>query len=415
MRRGAIFAGLVATLAVLVAAGAPAAGAALPPIRHVFVIVLENKGYDETFGAGAAAKAPYLAHDLVAQGALLRQYFGVAHESLPNYVAMISGQAPNPATQSDCQFYTDVVPGTIGADGQAFGAGCVYPAAVRTLPDQLDASGLGWRGYMQDMAADSQNAPTTCRHPAPDSQDGTQSARAGDEYAARHDPFVYFHSIVDDQARCDRDVVDLMRLTDDLGSDATTPALSFITPDLCEDGHDSPCVDGRPGGLVSADAFLRQWVPEILASPAYADGGLLLVTFDEADGFQSDSSACCSEPTGPSTPMPGIAGPGGGRTGAVAISPYIRPGTVSDTPYNHYSLLRSLEDLYGVGHLGYAGADGLKPFGADVFTQPAGVQAVSAARVRSRARHRHGHRAKRRGAPAARRAPRARAPRRRRG
>ena len=399
MGRGALIAALAAAVLALATTVAPAS-AALPPIKHVFVIVLENKGYAETFGAGT--KAPYLAHDLVAQGALLRQYYGTAHESLPNYIAMISGQAPNPETQSDCQFYTDVVPGTILSGGQALGAGCVYPAAVKTLPDQLDARGLSWRGYMQDMAADSQNAPTTCRHPALNSQDQTQSARAGDEYAARHDPFVYFHSIIDDQARCDAHVVDLMRLQDDLTSESTTPAFSFITPDLCEDGHDAPCVDGRPGGLVSADAFLQTWVPEILASPAYADGGLLLVTFDESDGPQSDASACCGEQSGPSTPMAGILGPGGGRTGAVALSPYIAPGTVTDTPYNHYSLLRSLEDLFGVGHLGYAAADGLTPFGSDLFTRPGGLpaQSVRAARAHGKRRHakkrrHHSSRAKR--------------------
>jgi phospholipase C len=396
MGRGAFIAALGATVGALLAAAAPAP-AALPPVSHVFVIVLENKGYDETFGAGS--KAPYLSHDLVARGALLRQYYGTAHNSLPNYVAMISGQAPNPWTQADCQFYTDVVPGAIVSDGQALGNGCVYPSSVKTLADQLDARGLTWRGYMQDMAADSQNAPTTCRHPALNSQDDTQTARNGDEYAARHDPFVYFHSIIDDQARCDAGVVDLMRLQSDLATKATTPAFSFIVPDLCEDGHDSPCVDNRPGGLVSADAFLQQWVPEIISSPAYLDRGLLLIVFDESDSPQSDATACCGEQSGPSTPMAGIFGPGGGRTGAVALSPFIRPGTVTDTPYNHYSLLRSLEDLFGVGHLGYAGASGLTPFGSDLFTRPEGpppeaqVDAAHTRRARQQrrrhARHRH--------------------------
>jgi hypothetical protein len=361
---------------VIALAGAVApAGPALPPIRHVFLIVLENKGFSETFGPHT--KAPYLARRLTAQGALLRQYYGTAHNSLPNYLAMISGQAPNPATQSDCKLYTSVIPGKIRSDGQARGLGCVYPAGVATLPDQLETKGLGWRGYMQDMAAGGRNAPATCRRPALNSLDRTQSARTGDQYAARHDPFVYFHSIIDDKARCDAHVVDLTRLPHDLAVKAATPALSFITPNLCEDGHDAPCVDGRPGGLVSADAFLRRWVPRITGSPAYAEGGLLLILFDEADSPQSDSGACCGEQSGPNTPRAGIFGPGGGRTGAVALSPYIRPGTVSDTPYNHYSLLRSLEDLFGLGHLGYAAAEGLRPFGADVFTRPAGPASQS--------------------------------------
>src|SRR5439155_17389717 len=105
----------------LVAVGArPAAAAAPgpPPIRHVFVIVLENKDFDETFGPDT--KAPYLARELTAQGQLLRQYYGIGHFSLDNYIAMVSGQAPNPVTQGDCVFYLDFVgTGPAAPDGQA--------------------------------------------------------------------------------------------------------------------------------------------------------------------------------------------------------------------------------------------------------------------------------------------------------
>src|SRR2546421_5098281 len=104
-------------IAVASALGTPApAGADFPPppIKHVFVIVLENKGYAETFGPGS--QAPYLSTQLTAQGQLLTQYYGIGHQSLDNYIAMVSGQAPNSETQSDCQIYTDVAPGTAGAD-----------------------------------------------------------------------------------------------------------------------------------------------------------------------------------------------------------------------------------------------------------------------------------------------------------
>jgi hypothetical protein len=214
------------------------------------------------------------------------------------------------------------------------------------------------------------SAPKTCRHPAIGEIDNTQSARATDQYATRHNPFVYFHSIIDDKARCDARVVPLEALQTDLGSAATTPSLSFITPDLCSDGHDEPCIDGRQGGLASSDAFLKQWVPRITGSPAFAEGGLLVVTWDEGSVGVGTSGACCNEPTGPNTPTPGILGPGGGRTGTVVISPFTRPGSVNDTPYNHYGLLRSIEDLFGLRHLGYAGAGGLKAFGDDVFNGP---------------------------------------------
>jgi hypothetical protein len=365
MRRGAVRRHrllLPLAAALLAVAGRPgpaqaAASAYLPPAHHVFVINLENKGYDETWGPGSAA--PYLSKTLRARGVLLNQYFGTAHNSQPNYVAQISGQGPNPQMQGDCQVYSSFVGTGTVAPGQAVGQGCVFPASVRTIADQMLAHGLTWKGYMEDMA-------TPCRHPVLNTQDGTQKAKVGDQYAARHNPFVYFQSITGSPACAARDV-DLSQLPKDLASVGTTPNLSFITPNLCDDGHDAPCVDGRPGGLVSADAWLKQWVPKILGSAAFKQDGILIITFDESDGPQSDSSACCGEGPGPNTPLPGIAGLGGGRVGALVISPFVRGNTWSTTPYNHYSLLASLEDLFRLPFLGYAATPGLNRFGLDVY------------------------------------------------
>jgi hypothetical protein len=385
---------LVALLAVsaalsagLLGGSSPAANAAAsaaftpPPVKHVFVIVLENKNYDETFGP--TSPASYLSKTLPTQGVLLRQFYGTGHVSLDNYVAMVSGQAPDPETQGDCPAYLDftAVSSSLDANGQATGAGCVYPSFVPTIADQLQAKGLTWRGYMGDMGNDAGREATTCGHPALNSSDGTQNATATDSYAARHDPFVYFHTVIDDQARCNARVVRLENLTADLAATATTANYTFITPSLCDDGHDAPCKDGRPGGLTGIDAFLKTWVPRITASPAFRQDGLLLVTFDEAEAASQnfDGSACCNEQAGPNSPMPGVAGPGGGRVGAVALSPYITPGTASDVPYNHYSTLRSIEDLFGLTHLGFAGADGLAPFGADVYTATAAAASTTGA------------------------------------
>jgi hypothetical protein len=178
---------------------------------------------------------------------------------------------------------------------------------------------------------------------------------------------MYFHSIVD-RPICNSNVLDLSALQPDLAQAASTPSYSFITPDLCNDGHDANCADGGPGGLPAVNTFLQTWVPRITGSPAYADGGLLIITFDEAE---SDASDCCGEPMGPNTPNNGgpTQGNGGGRVGAVLLSPYIKPGSVNDTPYNHYSLLRSTEDMFGLPHLAYAAQDGLKPFEEDVFNK----------------------------------------------
>jgi len=149
---------------------------------------------------------------------------------------------------------------------------------------------------------------------------------------------------------------------------ATTPNLAYITPNLCHDGHDTPCVNGEPGGLTSADAFLRTWVPRILASPAYRQDGLLVVTFDESDSPQSDASASGGEMPGPNSPLPGITGPGGGRVGAVVLSRHTTPGTTSSVGYNHYSLLASIEDAFRLPHLGFAAQTGLPRFGRDVYS-----------------------------------------------
>jgi hypothetical protein len=256
------------------------------------------------------------------------------------------------------------------AGGQYLGSGCVYPLQVENVANQLEDAGYSWREYAQDMnAAGPPGTQTTCRHPAVGSRDDTQSAEVGDQYAARHNPFVYFHSIID-RPTCAQNDVPLDRLDSDLQSASTTPSYSFITPNLCHDGHDAPCVDGEPGGLASADAFLQEWVPRITSSPAFRKNGVLIVTFDEAEvgDAATDTRACCHEPTGPNTPMPGIVGPGGGRTGTVVLGPGVRAGTVSDEPYNHYSLLRTFEDLFGLTHLGFAGQAGLRAFGGDVFT-----------------------------------------------
>jgi phosphatidylinositol-3-phosphatase len=364
-----------ALLCLACASPAPAADlrtGALPPIRHVFLIVLENKSFEAAFGPGSPA--PYLARTLPARGALLTQYYATGHWSLDNYIALVSGQAPNPATQGDCPVAIEFQPSSPGLDahGQALGVGCVYPAMVKTLPDQLEPAGLTWKGYMEDLDREPmRDDPETCTAGRIGKADPTEHAAAGDQYAAKHDPFVYFHTILDHPIRCAAHIVKLRELAIDLGRIATTPNYSFITPNLCHDGHDARCADGKTGGLVAINGFLEKWVPLITRSPAFRKDGLLIITFDESDGQAPDAyDACCNEMPLPTNPnRPGFSGPGGGRIGAVLLSPYIRPGTVSRVPYDHYSLLRSVEDIFDLGHLGYAAEPGLQPFGSDVFTR----------------------------------------------
>ena len=99
--------------------------------------------------------APYLAKVLPAEGTLVENYFGIGHESLDNYIAEVSGQAPNPDTQADCPGPGDLTPGTAdGPQQQAIGQGCYFPARVKTIADQLQGRGLTWKGYEEDMGRD---------------------------------------------------------------------------------------------------------------------------------------------------------------------------------------------------------------------------------------------------------------------
>jgi hypothetical protein len=370
-------------------------------IHHVWVITLENENYDTTFGT--TTKSPYLAQTLTAQGALLQQYFGTGHVSLDNYIAMMSGQAGTPQTIADCQTYQDYSLTGTTSDGQAEGSGCVYPATVLTLADQLKAANYTWKGYMGDMGNDPARESGTCGHPTLGTADLTQIAEApsasvpnGDQYATRHNPFMYFHSVTD-SPDCAKNVVNLdASLQSDLGATTTTPNFSFITPNLCDDGHDAPCVTGAPGGLTSADAFLQKWIPIITASPAYKADGLIIINFDESGAASTTVDAqgninvietgatCCNQQKGPNLgsypmnetfPYKGASynltyqSFGGDRTGAVLLSPFIKGGTVSTTPYNHYSMLKTLEDIFILQpYLGYAGQSGLVSMGTDVFT-----------------------------------------------
>jgi phosphatidylinositol-3-phosphatase len=384
-RKRTVVRALVAALATAAVGLSPSVATAdfqPPPVRHVWVINLENASYGQTFGDGGnffgadTPPHPYLKNVLPSRGALLRQFYAIGHNSLDNYIAQVSGQAPNPDSQGDCLTGGDTEFVSAGTDphGQEIGQGCIYPPNVKTLADQLDARGMTWRGYMEDLGNVPRGPGLGDEHSC-DRPNGYVNQNV-DLYAAKHNPYVWFHSLID-QPGCEKHNVPLTSLGRDLASIATTPNLSFVTPSGCNDGHDCD--------LDTVDEWLQRWIPVILASPAYRQDGMVIVTFDEASSLVGvsagdDTSACCNEIPGPNSPMPGVSGPGGGRVGAVILSPYVKPGTVSDSPYNHYSLLRSLEDAFGIttggddghGHLGFAGSydptyPGPGSFGCDVY------------------------------------------------
>jgi hypothetical protein len=446
--------------------GLPPGQGGLPPgaIHNIMVIDIENEGFNTTF-----LNTPgYLRDTLEKQGELVPGYYATGHVSLDNYVAQVSGQAPNYATNTDCLgstrqgAFNDVTPSTINGAGQAVGQGCVYPSSVRTIGDQLDAAyphsaGHNWRVYAEDMGNDAARdggvadpmGGTDCAHPTQTNGVGvdlTENAAPDDQFATRHDPFVFFHSVIDNAASCDHNVVPLGTVTvgangapdifsghlaEDLATPARTPRFSFVVPNLCDDGHDgtnnTTCAGtntegGKTGGLTGANLWLKHWMPLILNSPAYQSGHMLVVlTADE--GNLIDTSAGDNEQPGPGNPNPGyspilnvpipnfpapglnwtyyqalyaqahqsvptwlvpgqppVAGsmPGGGQVGALLLNPlYVGAGQTDETgSYNHYSALRTYEDLLGLnsggsdgkGHLGFAAT--ATAFGSDVFTMP---------------------------------------------
>ena len=253
---------------------------------HVVLIVLENHSFETVIGS---SQAPYL-NSLANQWSLATGYSGVSHPSLPNYLAMIGGSTFG--ISSDC---TD----------------CFVDAP--SLPDRLEAAGKTWNGYLEGM-------PSPC------------FVGSSGLYAQKHNPFVYFDSIRNDPARCAR-IVPYSRLASDFASSATAPNFAFITPNLCNDGHD--CT------LSTADAWVSHAVPAILSSAAFAGSrSLLMVTFDEGEG-------------------------GSDRVATILAGSGVKHGFQSAATYNHYSLLRTVESLWDLAPL--AAGDGAAAPMTDFF------------------------------------------------
>jgi hypothetical protein len=340
----------------------------LPALKHVFVIMLSDEPYASVFGPSSTA--PYLTGKLEHQGELLTAFDAVAHEELANEAALISGQGATAETAANCPTYSEIVSTGTGPDEQVLGSGCVYPRATQTLAGQLVAKHLSWRAYIQGMDEAPGNGP--CAHPTIGAADPTadQTSSTG-AYATFDNPFVYFDSVLQ-TPQCAADDVGLGQLKRDLARASSTPSFSYIAPDRCHDGNPTPCTPGAPAGVAQANAFLQQVVPEITGSKAYKESGLLVITVNEApsSGAFADSSSCCGQPLFPNAPSKSALGTprGGGSVGALLLSPFVAPATTAEEPSNDFSLLRTIEDLFGLEHLGYAALPAVKSFEPAMFT-----------------------------------------------
>jgi len=387
-------AGIAVPATVITAAPAQASGLTITStglrpgaIKHVWLIILENKSYDATFTG--LNQNSYLWKTLPEQGVLLKNYYGTGHFSMDNYISLVSGQAPEQDTQEDCSTTAKLIgpnsdilnSGSLfsnrnygqmnspanasqpsGANAPLGENGCAYPTDVPTLFNQFNAAGVTWKGYTQDLGGAQVPGSTTFQaDTVPGRDDGVcggpgspannpntdpvnmvgdyppgvttfTGAQPNDQYVAKHFPFPWFESLTgqvnadgsttpalnepsNGGTNCDANhIANLDSPTDgllrDLQSAKTTPDFSWITPDNCSDAHDAVCkgnnlsgafnADGTPdyhspipydpesttpknftGGLYASDLFLEYYIPLIEQSPAFKQGGLIDITFDE--------------------------------------------------------------------------------------------------------------------------------------
>ncbi len=245
--------------------------------------------------------------------------------------------------------------------------GCIYPAAVPTIASQLQQVGLAWRDYNEAWGHDPTRESSVCGHPGVEQQDGTQNATATDQYATRHDPFMYFHSIIDDTTLCDTHVVNLDALPQDLTYQA--PAnYAFITPDLCNDGHDATCANGGPGGLGAGRRLPARVGPAdhplvVLPARRWAVDHHLRRGRDQ----RRVRPAAARSPV-PAAPSPGATGPGrrtDRRRAALPLHP--RRHRLSAGPTTTTRCCGASRTCTGSAHIGYAQLPGERSFGSDIF------------------------------------------------
>jgi hypothetical protein len=277
------------------------------PFKHVWIVALTGHTMDEALAD--PSPMPYLSGTLRPKGLLLAGYRPALPGGLANLIALVSGQRPTAEQRGGCPAYNDV-------DVQAR-TGCVFAKDIDTLPGQLTTAGKTWRAYVED--SDAGQPPDTCKHPAP--------GGALEPVMARN-PFLFFHAIVD-TPDCAANTAGASRLVPDTEDAESAPNLSLVIPNACHDGADQPCAPGAPAGAGAADAWLKEQLAPLLASKAYEDGGLVVVTFD----------------TGSDATKP---------VGALLVSDAVEAGGSDDGDYRPANLLRTLEDGFALDPLGRA-------------------------------------------------------------
>jgi phospholipase C len=290
---------------------AQASRSTLKNYQHVFVIMMENTGYASLIGN---SNAPFINSAAVRYG-LATSYTGVTHPSQPNYIAATSGSTNGVADDNDT---------TIN---------------VPNIVDQLEGHRKTWKAYMQSLSLCSTKLDHAC---------GNQL------YERKHNPFVSYQDVQTNPARL-ANIVDFSQFATDLASGKVADYV-WISPDQCNDMHgraatpSDPCDFSQVQALIaSGDAFLNSTVTAIMNSKAWTGNSVIFITWDESDftgsgpfGF-GDTSGCCDAP----------AGDGGGHVVTITISHSDHTARFSDVDYNHYSMLGTIEDGWGLGCLAF--------------------------------------------------------------
>jgi hypothetical protein len=206
----------------------PAGDADLPKVGHVFEIGLSTTSYKAAFVAKTATYLRSLTH----KGTVLSGYHSLGSSELADELASVSGQVPDSDTRAGCMKFSEFKTGAVAnAKGFVPGNGCVYPETALTIGDQVTSSGHTWGAYVAD-----QGTKEACIHPNSNAVDDVALPFSDPGYEDRHNPFVYFHSLLD-LGDCSTDDVDLTKLSAALRSVAKTPTFTYVAPDACADAR----------------------------------------------------------------------------------------------------------------------------------------------------------------------------------
>jgi hypothetical protein len=333
--------------------GTTASAARFPHLDHIFVIMMENSAYSQLMSPGNS-RTGYI-RQLAQTYGLATDYYGVTHTSLPNYIAATSGSNWGSNTDDDSQapYFNH-----------------------ENLVDELEAAHVSWKGYMQSLpyAGDTVNV----------SADGL--------YVRKHDPFLLYPDVYGNPDRA-RNVVPLSQLQADL-STGQVPQFSWISPNVCDDMHggaaacpyaSSPTSPAQATLYADGNAFIKKWVGLITRSRAWTGHSAIFITWDEGAYNDSapyqpldlaggpDSPILPAKPVNPATGSGGdLAGGttyGGGHVPMIVIARGVGHA-VDATPADHYSLLRTIEENWGLPLLGHAG-DGVQVHSLAALLQPA--------------------------------------------